>query len=257
MQTWERALELFLANWKEREEVTGILVCGSYITGNPSKRSDIDVHIIINDECDWRERGNQIVNGYLIEYFVNPPKQIRSYFEEDHNDRRPMSMVQFLTGKVLLDKEGAIAQLIEEAKAWKDKRYMELAQPILELKKYSLWDELDNLLDCYEAGRKEFAFVYNNVLWHVYQAYASILNIEEVPCDHVYRYFTDSKYLTKYLKEPFPDTHFAHIYVSAIEAKEQAEKVELVKQLTNYVLDKAGGFSIDGWQLKSNLNNFG
>lgn len=46
MAKWKIALEIFLKEWQDKEEVVGALVCGSYITGNPSKRSDIDVHII-------------------------------------------------------------------------------------------------------------------------------------------------------------------------------------------------------------------
>ncbi|AZK47513.1 hypothetical protein [Paenibacillus lentus] len=127
----------------------GILVCGSYITGSPSKRSDIDVHIILSDNCDWRERGNLYVNGYLIEYFINPPKQIRSYFKEDFKDRSTMSMVQFLSGIIFLDKEGIVHELVEEARSWKDKEYDKLILPII---------------------------------------YSSILSVEEVPYYQLFRY---------------------------------------------------------------------
>jgi len=146
--TWETALEQFLEEWKHRDEVVGILVCGSYITGKPSKRSDIDVHIILREDGDWRERGNRVVQGYLIEFFANPPQQIRSYFKEDYQDRRPMSMVQFLTGRVYVDKCGIVKQLVDEAREWKTKPYDAVPEPIIELKKYGLWDALDNLLDC-------------------------------------------------------------------------------------------------------------
>ena len=47
MAKWKIALETFLKEWQDKEEVVGALICGSYITGNPSKRSDIDVHIIL------------------------------------------------------------------------------------------------------------------------------------------------------------------------------------------------------------------
>ena len=74
MEPWERALTVFLEEWKNREDVIGAIVCGSYVTGNPSLHSDIDVHIILSDKVNWRTRGNVVVNNYLIEYFVNPPR---------------------------------------------------------------------------------------------------------------------------------------------------------------------------------------
>lgn len=61
-------------------------VCGSYITGNPSTHSDLDVHIILNENVNYRERGNKIVDGLLIEYF-----------KDDYTNVRPMSQTQIPT----------------------------------------------------------------------------------------------------------------------------------------------------------------
>ena len=79
---WEEKLNKFLENWEYMNDTIGILVCGSYITGNPSTHSDLDVHIILNEKVNYRERGNKIVDGLLIEYFANPAKQIREYFKD-------------------------------------------------------------------------------------------------------------------------------------------------------------------------------
>ena len=83
MKDWETALDKFLVSWKVRKEVTGVLVCGSFVTGKPAPHSDIDLHIVLSESVLWRERGNKIVDGFLIEYFANPPRQIREYFKED------------------------------------------------------------------------------------------------------------------------------------------------------------------------------
>ena len=253
MMGWEAALERFLKDWKDRDEVSGVLVCGSYVTGWPSKRSDIDVHIILREDCDWRERGNRVVDGYLIEYFVNPPQQIRSYFREDHQDRRPMSMVQFLTGRIYVDKSGIVKGLIEEAREWKDKPYAALPEPVLELKKYGLWDALDNLLDCHENGRVDFRFVYDQSLLLLYREYCSMLCVEEVPYYQLLSYFTEPRYLGKYLKAPFPDREFAELFVAAMKAEDREEQLKIYQELTGHVMSRSGGFTIDGWKLRSPL----
>lgn len=64
---WEKATKIFLQEWENKDYVIGAIACGSYITGRPTKHSDIDLRIILNDEINWRERGNKIVNGFLIE----------------------------------------------------------------------------------------------------------------------------------------------------------------------------------------------
>jgi len=136
MEEWQIALGEFLKDWKNRNDVVGALVCGSYVTGNPSKRSDIDIHIILTDDVDWRERGNKIINGFLIEYFANPPKQIQKYFQEDFQNHRTMSMIQFITGEILFDNTGIISEIRIEAEKWLNKKYDELNKTALEIKKY-------------------------------------------------------------------------------------------------------------------------
>lgn len=115
MDKWTLALETFLKDWKDREDVVGALVCGSYVTGYPLKRSDIDIHIILADHVEWRERGNRVVNVFLIEYFANPPAQIRKYYQDDFNKQRTMSMVQFKTGRIVFDYTRIIKNLKFEA----------------------------------------------------------------------------------------------------------------------------------------------
>jgi len=129
-------------------KVVGALVCGSYVTGHPSERSDIDVHIILLNDVTWRERGNQIIDGFLIEYFANPPGQIRHYFQDDFNKHRTMSMVRFQTGEISFDYTGIIKELKLEAYGWLKKNYETINETVLEIKKYGLWDTLDNVKDC-------------------------------------------------------------------------------------------------------------
>ena len=42
---WEEKLNKFIDNFEYIDDVIGILVCGSYITGSPSKHSVLDVNI--------------------------------------------------------------------------------------------------------------------------------------------------------------------------------------------------------------------
>ena len=251
MGYWEDALHKFLAEWREREDVIGALVCGSHVTGSPSDRSDIDVHIILHDDSDWRERGNRYVDGFLIEYFANPPRQIRAYFEEDFHDRRTMSHVQFITGKVIFDRHGVVEQLKQEAAAWKAKHYDELPSSLIELKKYGIWDAYDNLLDCYESNRSDFDFIYYQSLYLLFNEYCAMLNSERIPFHQVTRYLSDLSFLSKYLKSPFPDPKFAGLFLTAVEAQDRDSKLRAYQSLVDHVFHKTGGFDIDGWSIRT------
>jgi hypothetical protein len=253
MRTWETAVDAFIKEWRNKDEVVAALVCGSYITGNPSKRSDIDIHIILSDEVDWRERGNQIVNGFLIEYFVNPPKQIRKYFEEDYFDNSSMSMVQFITGKAIFDHIGIIKILKSEASDWKNKQYKELDNTLKEIKKYGLWDTMDNLFDCFESDRPDFQYVYFNSLTKLFKEYSYFLGIEQIPFYQINNYLSDPKYLTKYLKSEFPDNKFSDLFLTSIQATDRNEMMTHFEALTNHVLVNAGGYQINGWRIRSSV----
>ena len=55
---WKVALEKFLKKWENKKEVIWILVCGSYVTGNPSKHSDIDIHILLDSKLLGKGKWN-------------------------------------------------------------------------------------------------------------------------------------------------------------------------------------------------------
>lgn len=40
---WREKLEKFLNDFKYKDDVIGVLACGSYITGKPTSHSDLDV----------------------------------------------------------------------------------------------------------------------------------------------------------------------------------------------------------------------
>lgn len=251
LKAWERALNVFLEEWKTREDVIGAMVCGSYITGNPSPHSDIDLHIILSDQVNWRKRGNVVIDNYLIEYFVNPPKQIKKYFEDDHKSLRPHSMVQFLTGKIMFDKYGEIEKLKEEARIWLDKKYKGLNSISVELMKYHLWDTWDNLRDCHEQDRADFDFAYYNSLKILFEEYSRYLRTEIIPFYQIFRYISDPRFIEIYLGNSFPDKYFSDKFLRCMDDNAKSKKMELYDELTSYVLSKMGGFNIDGWEINS------
>ncbi|WP_249661353.1 nucleotidyltransferase domain-containing protein [Lysinibacillus fusiformis] len=251
LENWRKALETFLKDWQGRDEVVGALVCGSYVTGHPSERSDIDVHIILSNDVKWRERGNQIVDGFLIEYFANPPGQIRRYFQDDFNKHRTMSMVQFQTGQIVFDYTGIINELKVEAYAWQEKNYETINKTVLELKKYGLWDMLDNTKNCYEQKRGDFIFVYHHALATLFMEYGQFLNVDTIPTYQICAYLVDPIYLQKYMKSAFPDEHFKQMFLHAMKESNTEQMLGSLEALVSYVLKQMGGFCIDGWHVKS------
>ncbi|MCL2593216.1 MAG: hypothetical protein FWD82_07600 [Defluviitaleaceae bacterium] len=249
---WQKELDVFLADFKYKNDVSGILVCGSFITGNPSKRSDLDVHIVLNESVLYKERGNKIVNGLLIEYFANPSREILKYFKWDIEDKSLMAQTQFATGEILLDKNGDIKHLKDIALKEIEEFYQDQEPAMSELAKYHLWDMADDLADAFENNKPEFDFLYFNFLNNLISSYMSTIKMPynfKTILGNVNSDIVRKKYLLKEL----PDVEIKNLIEKCIITTEKEEKVELFQILTNKILNKFGGFEIDGFAFKTNL----
>jgi hypothetical protein len=251
---WKVKLDKFLFEWEYMEDTIGILVCGSFITGEPSAHSDLDVHIILSNDVDYRERGNRIIDGLLIEYFANPPKQISKYFEEDYREICPMSQTQFITGRILLDKTGVVQELKNKAKEMLENRYQEIDSKISELNKYAIWDMLDDLQDALESGRKDFNLIYYCNLDKLLSLYMRLIK-------YPYNYksilgnITSELTRSKYLLEELPDKRISEIITNCITSDENADKLFNYELLTNKILDLSGGFDISRFSFKGLIDD--
>jgi len=248
---WQKRLDIFLADFEHHADVIGVLVCGSYITGNPSNHSDLDVHIVLDESVDYRERGNKIIDGLLIEYFANPPRQILRYFDEDLVEKDLMCQVQFATGEIIFDEKGVIAELKEKAIRMIDEFYQKNSAPVLpELTKCFMWDMLDDLQDALETGRADFDFLYFTSLDWLMKSYMGAVNRpygRKAILGNIESEIVRGKYLLKEL----PDETVAGLISKAMRAVDKGEKLAVYQQLTEAVWARFGGFNIDGFSFGS------
>jgi predicted nucleotidyltransferase len=254
MKNWEKATNKFLEKWKDKDYVIGAIACGSYVTGRPTQHSDIDLRIIMSNDVDWRERGNEIVDGFLIEYFANPIKQELKYMEGDFQKRRKIDVHMYLTGKILFDKTGDVAKLLQEAKKWGKKKFPKAKEFQKQIARYSLWDMQDNLEEVYERGKNDFYYVYYNFLENILWNYCSYLGYAEIPAYKARRFLTEKKDMEKYHLEEFPDKKFVKMFINAINLKEKEEMLKQYQNLSEYVLKQMDWKGIDGWKFRGELD---
>lgn len=248
---WENSLQQFLKKWENRKEVIGAIVCGSYVTGNPSNHSDIDIHILLDESISWRERGNEIIDGILIEYFANPIKRHHQYLEEELKSRKRITAHMLCTWKILFDKTGELKKLVQHSKKYLKKKYPRQTNIQTEITKYHIWDMYDNLEEVFDAKSEEFLFVFYNCLSELFESYGNFLQFDSIPTHKVRRFLINEKDKKKYFVGDFPDEEFVTLIVSAMNLKDNSEMMKEYKTITNHVLEKMGGFDIDGWKINS------
>ncbi len=85
----------------------------------------------------------------------------------------------------------------------------------------------------------------------LFETYAKFLQFDSMPIHKLRRFLINEKDKKKYLVSNFPDEEFVKMIVSAINLKDKSKMMNEYKIATNHVLEKMGGFNIDGWKIKS------
>ncbi len=251
MHDWKRGLAEFIAPFRADRDVIGALVCGSYVTGAPSPRSDIDVVIVLAPRCRYRERGNRVVRGHLFEYFANSPPQFRAYFRRDHANNRQVTATMFATGKTLFDDRGAVRQLRAQARSWLARALRKPTRAEIARERYAFWDSLDNLRGLDEQRSPGFVNAYCHHMQDVYEAYARCLQQPVLPARQLHAYLTSARQRRKYLLAPFPDRGFVALLRRALGAHDRADMRSAAEALTAHVTAQLGGFKLDGFRLRT------
>ena len=70
---------------------------------------------------------------------------------------------------------------------------------------------------------------------------------------NTFEFLTDEKTQRKYGAKEFPDHKFTGMFVSAMDEQDKEWMMKHAIHLRDYVLDKMGGFNIDGWKVRSKL----
>jgi hypothetical protein len=144
VEPFQTALRQAVDDILENYTPVGIVAAGSILRGQGGPTSDIDLYVV--HAASFRQRLQRRYNGVPFEIFVNPPHQVRRYFEEEHHAGRPITAHLMTTGCWMLDLDPVVQTLRNEAATW-------LATPpnptpdMLRWRRYTIVDLLDNVRD--------------------------------------------------------------------------------------------------------------
>lgn len=197
MNNWNSALKKFLGQWSTKEKFEGAILSGSYAVGLQSKNSDVDIMIVLSDKTKWWQRGNLIVDGFLIEYIADPAFMWRKAFNDDYKSGKKVSAGMFAIGRILLDKNGLVAKLKQEAKAIIKKPLKRMGGRDIEMAKYHLWEGLEKLKVLADGGFVKYSLLYYLHLNKILNFYAGFTGISIPAVAKIHSFLNDNRFRKK------------------------------------------------------------
>jgi hypothetical protein len=192
------------------------------------------------------------IGEFLIEYLADPAYLWRKSFKEDFAAGRKVSVNMFAIGKIILDKNGIVASLKEQAEGIMKKPLRGMSTREKELAKYCLYDGLSKLRALADDVFGQYALLYYDHLNRILAAYASFERIAAPNPAKVHKFLNDEGYRRDYRLKGFADSKFVGMVNVCLK---DSLSLEAVEQLTEYVLRRLGGFKIEGWELRTELNS--
>ena len=250
MNKWELAIKEFLNAYKDEDYFLGAILTGSYATGNNDDNSDIDIYIVTSDDTKWRERGNKLVNGFLIEYFINPKSKILSYFESELKDYHLSTTMIFVNGKILYDKDGSVQELIEIAK--NNFNFKDIEDSKYKMNCYRVWDCFDELESKYRKD-EDIDFTYYIFLQQIIESYFYNKQLPSIPLNKLEKILKDNNYRKKYNIIKLPEQKFIDLLLNCLNSKQYDNKFINAKILYLYFLQQFNDFDINNFELRSSV----
>ena len=252
MEKWEITVRNFLKPYTEQDYFIGAILTGSYATGNNDAGSDIDLFIVTKDTTDWRERGNRLVDGFMIEYFINPLRQVVKELDTGFADNNIATTLMFAGSKILYDTDGTVQQLVDRAKADLDREISPVSQYGWNMNCYNVWHSFYELTAKYNRNA-DIDFTYNIFLTNITRAHFANSQIPFLPVHKTERILSDEKYRQRYNLKKLPEKPFTDRLLACFAAKDCDRKYACAKDLYDYYMARNADFDINNFSFRSKI----
>ncbi|MBR5904707.1 MAG: nucleotidyltransferase domain-containing protein [Alphaproteobacteria bacterium] len=251
MQKWEKALNKFMQRYVNKPWFEGAVLCGSYSTGNQNKFSDIDVVIVGSNDLGWQEKSNCYVDGFLMEYTINPIYKVKEFMESGFERHRLIDQNMYAYGVILYDKHGEIKKLHQQAVRDTKKKLKPFSKYSNDFTKYHLWDKYDELKSLHNDGFHT-DLVYWTLVNMLIEAYYNFNCLPHVSWSKIEKILTNKEFAKRYHADKLPDKKFTNLLMGCFDAK-QKDKMSAITKLYNYVMKSGGGFEIGQFKARRKI----
>lgn len=199
------------------EHVLGVFFYGSYLTGLNTDNSDIDLHIIFdNEEPDHLIRGNKVVDGTRIEYFEKPIDDIYQTVNEDYINQNNATLTIFGTSKIIYAKDTQLKQLQEYVINKFSNPLPPLSDDEAKEQVSILNNRMEKLEKYAETNNPYFEHLYHLTIDKIRRFYHNLMGISRIETSKGFRIYTDEKYRNAFCINNIPEKNFIEMYFKLI-----------------------------------------
>lgn len=203
-------------NYKENEHVLGVYFYGSFLTGFNNKYSDIDLHVIFDDNNPLHIiRGITHIDGIRIEYFEKAIGDLYLTVENDYKNQSNAPLSILGTSKIIFDKDGSLKKLQEYTKK-------KFANPLPKLNNETAKEQVSILNNRMEKLRNAaadnspyFYHLYHVSLEKIRKFYHKLNGMPEVQTTKIFRVYQDEDYRKSFYKDKIPEQEFIDMFINA------------------------------------------
>lgn len=220
----------------ENKNCEGVVFYGSYSTGFYNNQSDINLHIIFNnDNPEIIIRGVDSVDGFRIEYFEKPLEDLYGRAISDFHNQSNVLLSMIGHGKVLFDRNGEIKKL-------QDYILDLYSVPLQGLSDNEIYEQIaiinNRMIDLERLGLingEYFIHLYHLTVEKIRKFYYKKNGLPEIPTSKVLDFYRDDTYSNTNFKIT-PPVEFIQLYYSCLdESKSNKERLKIINDLYNYV----------------------
>lgn len=218
------------------EHCLGLIVYGSSLTGFNKKGSDIDLHIIYDDEDSTKLiRGSKMIDGTKIEYFEKPIRDVylgilNGYYNQDN---ALFSIIG--NGTIIFERGERLLKLRQFARDTFASPMPPLDEESVREQVSILNNRMEKLEDLASDGDPKFDHMYHLAIDKMRKLYHRRLGLPRIPASKVYRIYTDSRYRKSMYKEN-PDEEFIRMYLTLITTPpiDKLESLSMLEEFYRY-----------------------
>lgn len=219
------------------EHVLGVFFYGSYLTGLNTENSDIDLHIIFdNEDPNHLVRGNKIIDKTRIEYFEKPLDDIYQTINEDYVNQNNATLTIFGTSKIVYAKDNQLKKLQE----YVINKFSNPLSPLSndEAREYVsiLNNRMEKLENYAKTDNPYFEHLYHLTIDKIRRFYHKLMGIPRIETSKGFKIYTDLKYRNAFCINKIPEQSFIEMYFKLIRdtSSDKVKKYNLLNKLYEF-----------------------